>query len=179
MRVLNAFHLDLGFELFVGLSFAWDPPESKDGLMRLKPRKPVTERSILSLKKRALRRTKTLRRDSETQTLVKPSRFRQLLTKCREPFTRTWWEDRFEKTENETLVDGKLLSYSYLEAGVIEFAAWYVWLCSTHPMSFRCDGVESDFFFPLVSRVILLSSLSMVSQPLILEERRKLRVRCF
>lgn len=127
MRVLNAFHLDLGFELFVGLSFAWDPPESKDGLMRLKPRKPVTERSILSLKKRALRRTKTLRRDSETQTLVKPSRFRQLLTKCREPFTRTWWEDRFEKTENETLVDGKLLSYSYLEAGVIEFAAWCVW----------------------------------------------------
>ncbi|GJJ11896.1 hypothetical protein Clacol_006134 [Clathrus columnatus] len=118
--------IDLGFEIFVGLSFAWDPPESKDGLMRLKPRKPVTDRSILSIKKRALRRTKTLRRDSETQTLVTPGRFRQLLTKLRAPFTRIWWEDRLERTEDETLVDGKLLSYAYLEAGIIEFAACIV-----------------------------------------------------
>ena len=32
----------------------------------------------------------------------------------------------FEKSDNETLVDGKLLSYAYLEAGVVEFAAGYV-----------------------------------------------------
>ena len=36
------------------------------------------------------------------------------------PFTRTFWEDRFERTDNETLVYAKLLSYAYLEAGVIE-----------------------------------------------------------
>ena len=84
--------LDLGFELFVALSFAWDKPETQDGLMRMMPRKPgmgqtfdspaamltnnsVNDNSILSLKKRALRRTKTLRRDPETQEIVPPSKF--------------------------------------------------------------------------------------------------------
>ncbi|KIJ37044.1 hypothetical protein M422DRAFT_50672 [Sphaerobolus stellatus SS14] len=118
--------IDLGFELFVALSFAWDPPESKDGLMRLKPRKPVNESSILSLKKRALRRTRTFRHDTETQGYTGPSKLNQLVTKLRAPFTRAWWADKLEKTENETLVDGKLLSYAYLEAGMIEFAAGIV-----------------------------------------------------
>ncbi|KZS98811.1 aminophospholipid-transporting P-type ATPase [Sistotremastrum niveocremeum HHB9708] len=115
--------IDLGFELFIALSFAWDPPESSDGVMRLKPRKPVTERSISSLKKKALRRTKTLRRDTETHEIIRPSKLSQLVTKLRAPFTRTYWEDKLEVTENETLVDNKVLSYSYLEAGLIEFAA--------------------------------------------------------
>jgi len=118
--------IDLGFELFVALSFAWDPPESKDGLMRLKPRKPVNERSILSLKKRALRRTRTLLRDTETQSIVHPSRIRQLSTSLKAPFTRVFWEDVFDKSDDETLVDGKLLSYAYLEAGILEFAAGIV-----------------------------------------------------
>ncbi|KAF8528202.1 aminophospholipid-transporting P-type ATPase [Hysterangium stoloniferum] len=115
--------IDLGFELLVALSFAWDPPESKDGLMRLKPRKPVNERSILSLKRRALRRTRTLHRDSETQSYTSPSRPRQFLTKIQAPFTKVFWEDLLEPTDNEILVDGRLLSYSYLEAGMIEFVA--------------------------------------------------------
>ena len=33
-----------------------------------------------------------------------------------------------ETTDNESLVDGKLLSYSYLEAGIIETLATYVLL---------------------------------------------------
>ena len=74
----------------------------------------------MSLKKRALRRTKTLRRDTETQRPVKPSRLSQWAAAAKAPFTREWWEDRFEQTDGETLVDGKLLSYSYLEAGLIE-----------------------------------------------------------
>ena len=41
-------------------------------------------------------------------------------TKLQAPFTRTFWEDRFERTDDETLVDAKLLSYAYLEAGLIE-----------------------------------------------------------
>jgi sodium/potassium-transporting ATPase subunit alpha len=83
----------------------------------------VNERSILSLKKRALRRTRTLRHDTETQSIVRPSRISQLVTKLKSPFTRIFWEDFFEKSDDETLVDGKLLSYAYLEAGMIEFAA--------------------------------------------------------
>ncbi|KAK7024036.1 cation-ATPase-N domain-containing protein [Favolaschia claudopus] len=112
--------IDLGFELFVALSFAWDKPETIDGLMRMTPRKPVNERSILSIKRKALRRTKTLRRDPETQEVIPPSKFSVLMSKFKKPFTREYWEDATEPTDGETLVDSKLLSYSYLEAGVIE-----------------------------------------------------------
>jgi len=115
--------IDLGFELFLGLSFAWDPPESAEGLMRLQPRKPVSEKSVLTLKTKALRRTKTLRRDPETNEVVRPSRVSSTLAKFKAPFTRAFWEDMFEKNDNETLIDMKVLSYSYLEAGLIEFAA--------------------------------------------------------
>ena len=133
------------------LSFAWDKPETVDGLMRLKPRKPgrlfsefssfyelkilipcdlttVNERSIRSLKRRALRRSKTLGRDPETQEVIHPSKFSVWLSKLKTPFTRVFWEDLMETTDNESLVDGKLLSYSYLEAGLIETLATYVFL---------------------------------------------------
>jgi len=80
----------------------------------------VNERSILSLKRKALRRTKTLRRDPETQEFLQPSKLSVLAEKFRKPFTRAYWEDAMESTDGETLVDGKLLSYAYLEAGVIE-----------------------------------------------------------
>ncbi|KAL1947224.1 hypothetical protein VTO73DRAFT_14185 [Trametes versicolor] len=112
--------IDLGFELFVALSFAWDKPETEDGLMRMAPRRPVNDHSITALKKRALRRTKTLRRDPETNEIVRPSRFSQIMMRLKAPFARHFWEDALERSDDETLVDGKLLSYAYLEAGVIE-----------------------------------------------------------
>ncbi|KAF5367657.1 hypothetical protein D9757_010968 [Collybiopsis confluens] len=122
--------IDLGFELFVALSFAWDKPETGDGLMRMAPRKPVNENSIASLKRRALRRTKTIHRDSETQELVPPSRISRMIESVTRPFSREYWEDFMEPTDSERLVDGKLLSYSYLEAGLIEaiaeMAAYFV-----------------------------------------------------
>ncbi|KDQ10530.1 hypothetical protein BOTBODRAFT_58067 [Botryobasidium botryosum FD-172 SS1] len=102
------------------LSFAWDPPEDDEGIMRLKPRKPVTDNSIMSRKKKALRRTRTLIRDPETMEVIPPPRFQGFIAKIKAPFTRVYWEDMFEKSDDETLVDAKLLSYSYLEAGVIE-----------------------------------------------------------
>lgn len=43
-----------------------------------------------------------------------------MVFKLQAPFTRSFWEDAFESSDNETLVDAKLLSYAYLEAGVIE-----------------------------------------------------------
>ncbi|KAG7086440.1 hypothetical protein E1B28_002394 [Marasmius oreades] len=122
--------IDLGFELLVALSFAWDKPETIDGLMRMIPRKPVNEQSILTRKRRALRRTKTLRRDSETGQAIPPSRISGVFSSLKAPFTKVWWEDRFEKSDDEKLVDAKLLSYSYLEAGLImaigEMVAYFV-----------------------------------------------------
>ncbi|KAJ3570119.1 hypothetical protein NP233_g4614 [Leucocoprinus birnbaumii] len=115
--------IDLGFDLFMGLTFAWDKPETDDGLMRLNPRKPVNDRSVLSLKKRALRRVKTLGRDTEGQERTKPSQIRQWINWCKAPFTKVFWEDLFEETDDEKLVDRNLLSYSYLEFGLIETIA--------------------------------------------------------
>ena len=83
----------------------------------------VHERSILSIKRKALRRTKTLRRDPETNEIIQPSKLSKLLAKLKKPFTKHFWEDVFEKTDNETLIDWKVLSYSYIEAGLIESAA--------------------------------------------------------
>jgi sodium/potassium-transporting ATPase subunit alpha len=74
----------------------------------------------MSLKKRALRRTKTLLRDPETNEVIPPSKFSVWKARLLAPFTRTFWEDRLERTDDESLVDSKLLSYAYLEAGVIE-----------------------------------------------------------
>ncbi|KAF8968280.1 aminophospholipid-transporting P-type ATPase [Flammula alnicola] len=112
--------------LVIGLSFAWDQPETADGLMRMKPRKPVNERSIRALKRRALVRSRTMQRDAETLEVITPSKFSVWLSKIKRPFTRPFWEELLEPTDNETLVDGKLLSYAYLEAGMIETIACLV-----------------------------------------------------
>lgn len=81
---------------------------------------PVHESSILAIKKKALRRTKTMRRDPETNEVIRPSKLSNYITTVKKPFTRAFWEDVFEKTDNETLIDWKVLSYSYIEAGLIE-----------------------------------------------------------
>jgi sodium/potassium-transporting ATPase subunit alpha len=112
--------IDLGFELLVALSFAWDKAETEDTLMRMPPRKPVNERSIINRKRRALRRSITLGNDSEAQSAPRPNRLAVLARKLKAPFTRQFWEDRFEPSDDETLVDGRVLSYAYLEVGVIE-----------------------------------------------------------
>ncbi|KAJ3078622.1 hypothetical protein HDU99_000469, partial [Rhizoclosmatium hyalinum] len=44
--------VDLGFELFIALSYAWDASENPAGLMKLPPRKPVTPESIERLYRR-------------------------------------------------------------------------------------------------------------------------------
>ncbi|PKC04734.1 P-type cation exchange, alpha subunit of ATPase [Rhizophagus irregularis] len=109
---------DLGFELFIALTFAWDKPESKKGLMKVPPRKPVTASSIERVRRIALNRTPTVR-DSEGR-LIPPSKLSIFLHNIKKPFTASFWAELFESTDEELLVDGNLLSWSYLEIGVIE-----------------------------------------------------------
>lgn len=85
--------------MFIALSYATDAPETPDGLMKVDPRKPVTETSQLLLKSR----------ENEGQISMW------------ELFSRL-----FEKKDEETLVDSGLLSYAYLEAGTIEAAGCLV-----------------------------------------------------
>jgi sodium/potassium-transporting ATPase subunit alpha len=77
----------------------------------------------MNRKRRALRRSKTLGHDAESQTATQPSRLARLMRKLKSPFTREFWVDRFESSDGETLVDNKVLSYSYLEVGLIETIA--------------------------------------------------------
>lgn len=74
----------------------------------------------MNRKRRSLRRTMTLAHDSESHLNTGPSRLTVLLQKLKSPFTRQFWEDRFEASDDETLVDSKVLSYAYLEVGMIE-----------------------------------------------------------
>ncbi|KAJ2583358.1 hypothetical protein GGH95_001042, partial [Coemansia sp. RSA 1836] len=102
--------IDLGFEILAALTYAWEPAESAGGLMKLPPRKPVTMRSIAQLRARAAR-----------QPLLPASegRVARAARALRAPFTRVWWQDLTERGDGEILVDGDLLSWSYVEAGLI------------------------------------------------------------
>ncbi|KAL1925494.1 uncharacterized protein VTP21DRAFT_377 [Calcarisporiella thermophila] len=115
--------IDLGFELFLALSFAWDKPETKSGLMKLQPRKPVTSRSIERLRRIALRRLPT-RIDEETGEAVHPGRVATMAHRVKRVFTLDFWrENLIDSTGAELLVDGDLLLWAYLEAGIMETIA--------------------------------------------------------
>ena len=111
--------IDLGFELLMSLTFAWDAPESKQGLMRLLPRKPVTPASI---ERRRRLNTRALPPvfDLETNEEIKPSWFTRFSHDFKAMFTSVYWRERFEHTDDEILVDSNLLSWAYLEVGIIE-----------------------------------------------------------
>jgi sodium/potassium-transporting ATPase subunit alpha len=113
--------IDLGFELFAALSFAWDPAESTEGLMKLPPRKPVTPETCNIFRARALRKNRA-RIDEESGAVVThtQNKVQQWIYDARQVFTKQYWADKFENTGAEVLVDGPLLSWAYLEIGVIE-----------------------------------------------------------
>jgi sodium/potassium-transporting ATPase subunit alpha len=93
--------------------------------MKVPPRKPVTPETIDIFRRRALRR-KGSRYDEESGEIVSPesmTKMQQLAHNLRQLFTREYWVDKFENTGAEVLVDGPLLSYAYLEIGIIEAIA--------------------------------------------------------
>lgn len=53
-----------------------------------------------------------------------------MFTSLKKPFTRDYWADMMEPSDDEKLVDLKLLSYSYIEAGLIEAIGSYVFFSS-------------------------------------------------
>ena len=114
--------IDLGFELFAGLSYAWDPPETEGGLMKLPPRKPVTPESVNAFRRKALRETQS-HFDEESGVVATPpprSKFQKLMNRASHVVTKTYWLEKFHGTGGEVLVDAPLLCWAYLEIGVIE-----------------------------------------------------------
>jgi len=130
--------------------------------MRMMPRKPVNEKSILTLKRRALRRTKTLRRDTETQEVIHPSKLSVWASKVKAPFTKQYWEEILEAgaSDDERLVDSKLLSYSYLEAGIIEaigaLVAYFVVFFKNGFTPLDLRMAQQSGFFGILSVILLM-----------------------
>ncbi|KAF9365377.1 hypothetical protein BGX34_010199 [Mortierella sp. NVP85] len=111
--------IDLGFELLISLTFAWDPPESSTGLMKLPPRKPVTTASIERRRRLATRALPPVI-DAESGEEIRPSFWARFQHDFKSMFTGVYWREKFEHTEDEVLVDAGLLSWAYLEVGIIE-----------------------------------------------------------
>ncbi|RKP25450.1 hypothetical protein SYNPS1DRAFT_15649 [Syncephalis pseudoplumigaleata] len=111
--------VDLGFEMFMALSYAWEKPETKQGLMKMPPRKPVTPSSVERLRRRQARQLQG-RVDEESGEVIAPTRGARLRHAIGQFFTAAWWREWREPTEEEVLVDANVLSWAYLEVGTIE-----------------------------------------------------------
>ena len=124
LSALQIIAIDLGFELIAALSYAFELPENSVGLMKTPPRKPVSEESKVLLKKReAERQAHSLKIegvDLESEDAMKPSLMARVSFAVKQPFTAYFWTSKFERPEGDILVDGNVLSWGYLEIGVIE-----------------------------------------------------------
>ncbi|KAI9002514.1 hypothetical protein DFJ74DRAFT_695887 [Hyaloraphidium curvatum] len=138
LQAIQILWIDLGYEIFLGLSIAFDPPESKGAVMTLQPRKPVTGESVQLLReKKAWEASRHPKRvDPETGAIDRSREnwFERTAGNISDLFTAQYWKFAFTKTEEEVLVDNELLSYSLLEIGSLEtigcliaffWALWY------------------------------------------------------
>ncbi|KAJ3022617.1 UNVERIFIED_CONTAM: hypothetical protein HDU68_009026 [Siphonaria sp. JEL0065] len=112
--------IDLGFELFASLSYAWEPSES-NFLMKTPPRKPVTPESIERLRKRNAEDAEERGPVPEGQEHHEMTVVQKLALFSRQIFTARYWKRKFEKPEGEVMVDLNGLSWAYVEIGIIEF----------------------------------------------------------
>ena len=126
IAALQILVVDLGFELFAALSYAWELPESQGGLMRLPPRKPVTSASIRRKKEREAEQAAhalVVPQDPESgsEEAQGPSKFQLAVHACKQMTQGWWWRQALSAPDGDVLVDFDILSYSYMEGGVIEF----------------------------------------------------------
>ncbi|CAO3655723.1 unnamed protein product [Mucor hiemalis] len=148
--------IDLGFELFAALTFAWDAPESEEGLMKMAPRKPVNPESIDRHRRSLIRKEQYIQYNYETGEEIRPNIFRRYANKIHELFSAAYWREKFEKSDDEVLVDFPLLSWAYLEVGIIEaigcMVCYFVVLWYNHITPYdavimqRGSGAPTNFF---------------------------------
>jgi sodium/potassium-transporting ATPase subunit alpha len=146
LNALQIIVIDMGFELFVALTYAWEVPESrKKGLMTHIPRKPVTPRSIgLLLKDEEIAKQKKKQIDKwvfgeeqsyrqneaqEDEDEVEKKepfhlRIKRVFAHIRYWFThlldRDQWKHYLTPREGDVLISNGIQSWAYLEAGLIE-----------------------------------------------------------
>ena len=71
-------------------------------------------------RKRAFQQHPSLRRDLENQGIIPSPLISRFMRKLKSFSSVPFWDGIFGRTEDEKLVDTDLLSYSYLEMGMIE-----------------------------------------------------------
>ncbi|KND04182.1 Na,H/K antiporter P-type ATPase, alpha subunit [Spizellomyces punctatus DAOM BR117] len=118
LATLQILVVDLGFELFAALCFAWEPPESKEGLMKLPPRQPVTEESIV--RRRQYQAEDLQHGGGSSEDLSELGFFEKLSKFVRAPFTLYYWKRKTRPANGEVLVDAGVLSWAYIEAAILE-----------------------------------------------------------
>ncbi|KAJ3096027.1 hypothetical protein HDU97_006302 [Phlyctochytrium planicorne] len=120
---LQILAVDLGFELFAALSFAWEVAESHNSLMKVPPRRPVTEDSIRNLRQRnaEIEEDKKWAGLDVSEDAEKQSLFGRLGGNLKMLLIPRVWKRMMSKPEGEILVDMNVLSYAYLEVGVIQY----------------------------------------------------------
>lgn len=112
LGTLQILVIDLGFELSSALSFAWEKPESIQGLMNIPPRKPVTEETTRNFKKRAKKVEDALvstEVDPESGMPKAPSTSQVYRHKFSRFFTLDHWKLMFERPDGEVLVVSALI----------------------------------------------------------------------
>jgi sodium/potassium-transporting ATPase subunit alpha len=130
LTAIQILFIDLGFEILVALSFAWEPAESLEGLMKLQPRQPVTDETIQKRRRQVLSKQKAGilpppenpdngGGDYDEEFKV-PSRFRRYMHEIKSMFYTQYWIDLFFNNYGEVLVDSEVLVWAFVEAGIIE-----------------------------------------------------------
>lgn len=123
--------IDLGFELMAAVSFAWEPSEGhEDRLMRMPPRRIVTPESIARTHRKQNERQNAViepvpdfgsSTEDQDSNFELPSKWRRYHYEIKRMRTQEFWTDLISSSQQEDrLVDKEVLSWSYLEAGVIE-----------------------------------------------------------
>ncbi|KAI3641016.1 hypothetical protein MIR68_001894 [Amoeboaphelidium protococcarum] len=146
LYALQIILIDLGFEFFNGLSYAWEVPEhGEEGILMALPRKPVSLRSIDLLRRNNAYKAKqqnqvmqmvygnnrpaaaaenSLVQDVDTSEMNWSTylKYKTAATRVwfRSLFDKEGWQLYWEPRQEETLVDADILSYAYLEVGVLE-----------------------------------------------------------
>ncbi|KAJ3330656.1 hypothetical protein HDU76_005170 [Blyttiomyces sp. JEL0837] len=111
--------VDLGFELLAALSYAWELPETKKGLMKVPPRCPVNRDTIARLKQRKAEDIEDGMGEADEEAGGEhhgPG----LAARIARFFSARHWKRMLEKPDGEVLVDTEVLSWAYVEAGGIE-----------------------------------------------------------
>jgi sodium/potassium-transporting ATPase subunit alpha len=156
LGALQIIVIDLGFELFLALAYAWEEAEYPGSLMSTVPRKPVTQKSIALGEREKVVKAKTYEavrayvygsRDIEALDLEHPEKIIaddadwKLKMKLTAAQIRCWfenfnnkeaWDLFFTPREQQVLVDADVLCYAYLEIGILEtigclLAYFHVW----------------------------------------------------